>query len=141
MSAAFGICAFVVLLVVLLVTFRYRPIKLDNFGDIAGIGLPIIMPLIALVSSAMLFSTSKIAHHDRRGALWGTFIGANAFLILTVMNMYSRIELISTDGTSHWVYLFYPSGYVGIPAVIVGTLIGLWVGLVIERRSYGKETA
>jgi hypothetical protein len=70
--------------------------------------------------------------------LWGSFVGANGFLILVALLLFPRINLISQDGTAYWGFLFLPCFWIGIPALMVGSVLGLVAGLIVNKKR-GKE--
>ena len=108
-------------------------------GDRLIIASPLVAPVICILLSLLLYPTPRAVHPVRRGLLWGSFVGANAFLILLAVSVLPRVNLISQDGTAYWGLLFLPGLWIGIPFLSIGTLIGLIAGVIVNKNRHKDQ--
>ena len=101
--------------------------------------LPVLAPLLSAFISLKLYLDFKGKHPVRRAVLWGGFVGINGILIIMVLYLFSQFQGIKSDGTAFWAYLFIPCFYIGLPSLIIGALIGLVVGLTMNKKNKGKQ--
>ena len=113
-----------------------------SFADSLNDKLILVSPIIATSVSALfgilLYPTPRTSRPVKRGLLWGAFVGTNGFLIVLALSLFPHLELVSQDGTAYWGCLFIPSFWIGIPSLIVGAILGLVVGLIMNKKR-GKE--
>lgn len=94
---------------------------------------PIIIPLVlgglALISALSAARTSK-----RTGGMIGFCLGAILYLIFPGLQLLLQYEMIRQDGTGFWGVIMLPSVYLGIPLPLVGWLLGLMIGCIVDWR-------
>jgi predicted histidine transporter YuiF (NhaC family) len=93
---------------------------------------PIIIPAILSVFAVMAM-VSRSDSRKRIGAMMGTCIGSLLYLILPALQLALQYDLIAHDGTGFWAVIMLPSVYLGIPLPILGTLLGLAIGFIVDR--------
>jgi MFS family permease len=136
-SIAFIALAAAVLAFAFLAASRHK--SADSLGDWLIIASPLIAGAVCAFLSVLLYPTPKAMRPVRRGVLWGSFVGANGFLILLALSLFPRVELISQDGTAYWGLLFCPCFWIGIPSLFVGALVGLVAGLIVNKKKERKR--
>ena len=109
-----------------------------SLGDWILVLLPI---LLAAFVNLLVYPDFKGKHQVARASCWGSFVGANGFLLLMVYLSLSKRELILSDGTAFWAFLSLPAFWIGFPSLIVGAVVGFVTGFVIERRKKGRVLA
>ena len=114
---------------------------LDSTGDWLIVASPVIAPAVCAVLSLLLYPNPKAVRPIRRALLWGSFVGANGFLILLGLSLFPRINLISQDGTAYWGFLLLPCFWIGIPALTVGSVLGLVAGLIVNKKRAKEDLA
>jgi FtsH-binding integral membrane protein len=112
---------------------------------------PIIIPATLSVLAAMTM-VSRSDSRKRIGAMMGTCIGSLLYLLFPVLQFALQYNMIAHDGTGFWAVIMLPSVYLGIPLPILGALLGLAIGLIVDRvkrnsrgepspRPYGSPAA
>lgn len=93
---------------------------------------PIIIPAI-LSGLAVMAMTSRSDSRKWIGVMMGTCIGSLLYLIIPSLQLTLQYDMIAHDGTGFWAVLMLPSVYFGIPLPILGALLGLTTGFIIDR--------
>jgi len=66
---------------------------------------------------------------------WGLLVGAGIFVFLQTLIISTHDREILTDGTAYWIFLMLPSIYILLPIFIAGTLIGVIIDAVKNKKS------
>jgi hypothetical protein len=101
-------------------------------SDLPQTLLSFIGPMSSLIAGVILFSHSEL---NRRwiATKWGLCLGGYLFVALQTCIISINWDLILDDGVAYWIYVNLPSLLLGVPACLVGALIGWLVELVRKR--------
>ena len=111
----------------------------DGFSNWIIVTFPLVSSAVCAILSLVLCLIPEDVHQRTSGLLWGAFVGANGFLILPAFSLFTRFSLISQDGTAYWGLLSLPCLFVGLPAFLTGSLVGLIAGFVSSKRETGSD--
>lgn len=106
--------------------------------DLDDVVPPLLFPLLAAgigLISAMLKTSTPI-----KDVFLGACIGCILYLIVPGLGLLFQYNLIRQDGTAFWGILTIPSIYLGIPCPIIGSILGLGIGAIIDSQKQKRES-
>lgn len=112
------------------------PKQVNSFGDWILLVIPLLMVMICGIISFLYYLWSEKGGQIRRGVHTGAFIGGNIFLIMNSFSLCTKFKLIANDGTAYWIFMFLPSFWIGIPAIVVGGILGYIISIFVKRKKY-----
>ncbi len=115
------------------------PRLIKSLDDWVVLLLPVVAPLIAAAANVAALR-AKRGSPTVRGMLYGFTAGANLLVAILTLYLVLDFQLIAHDGTAHWGMMFLPCLLVGVPAVLLGTLIGGTIGLLTHKTPWGNST-
>lgn len=93
---------------------------------------PIIIPAI-LSAFAVLTLVSQSDNRKWIGVRMGMCVGSLLYLVFPGLQLAFQYDIIVNDGTGFWALIMLPSVYFGIPLPIIGALLGLTIGFIVDR--------
>jgi hypothetical protein len=106
--------------------------KIRDFTDWFLLLIPVVVPFVAFIISCFVFFL-KTQHKVVRGMVFGAFSGGNLYVLLQMYTLVNNHELIASDGTAYWGSMEMPTFYIGIPAILLMSMIGALIGYGINR--------
>lgn len=107
----------------------------DGIQDPLILFLPILLLATCLALSICMFRLHRVRNPLARAAMLGAFVGGFLFLIVLSSMAVPRYSLIAGDGTAYWGLVFLPSLFLGIPALVLGGVVGA-----AARAVWGPES-
>ena len=118
---------------IILITHTYiiRPNQVDSLSDWIGALLPLVPPTVSLCICALMWFSPRSTIVN--GTIWGVFTMATLYMLQQSWYLYGNYSLIRADGTAHWALLQLPVVWIGIPALLLGIIIGAIAGWSVKK--------
>jgi hypothetical protein len=105
---------------------------------------PVVIPLV-LAATAIWFTVFPAQTRRSTGGMIGFSLGSILYLIFPGLQLLLQYDMVRQDGTGFWAVIMLPSIYLGMPLPLIGAVLGLTIGWIVDwkqrRRIVQQATA
>jgi hypothetical protein len=130
-----------VLLVTMLQAVSHYATQIENHPLENAFDLIFPVVFVAFFSGVCVWLCFRLRYITsiKKWAAFSFVIGSSTYIFLAGVSLMKNFDQIAHDGTSYWGMIYLPCVFIGVPATLIGTIIGSVACLVTHRLRKSKN--